>query len=176
MKKQLLSAAFAVTGLLAVASAAHAADGQIDFTGSIIANTCVISGGGGGANFTVNLPKVSASALTTAGSWAGRTPFQIKLTGCSPDQKVSTYFEQGPTVNSDGRLMVDAGGATNVELGLLNDTLGNIAAGAASQNSQLVQITSGNANLNYYVEYYSPNGGATAGAANSRVQYTMTYQ
>ncbi len=177
MKKNILTAALAIAGLASFAGA-HAADGTIEFTGNITANTCVINGGNGGENFTVALPTVSAKTLETAGSTAGRTPFKIALTSCAVDQPVAVFFEAGPTVSlSSGRLIVDAGGASNVELGLLNDTFGAIKAGATSadQNSQTVNIASGKADLNYFVEYHSL-GNATAGAANSRVQYSINYQ
>lgn len=178
MKKVSFGAALtAITGLLLVAPAAHAYDGQIEFTGSLVGTTCTINGGEN--NFTVAMPPVSTTSLATAGAWAGRTPFAIDLSSCDPDTgRVSAYFEPGPTVNlSTGRLIVDTGtdAATNVEIGLLNNDFSAIAAGAASQNSQVVDINSGSATLNYYSQYVSL-GNATAGMANSRVQYTLTYQ
>ncbi|MBO1014694.1 type 1 fimbrial protein [Achromobacter sp. SD115] len=177
MKKNLLTAALAIAGLATFASA-HAADGTIEFTGNITANTCAINGGNGGENFTVALPTVSAKTLETAGATAGRTPFKIALTNCTDDQPVSVHFEGGPTVSQEtGRLTVDAGGANKVELGLLNNSFGEIKAGAAigQQNSQTVTLAGGKADLDYFVEYHSL-GGATAGAANSRVQYSISYQ
>lgn len=167
----------AIATLVLAAPAAHAYDGQIDFTGSLVGTTCTINGGT--PSFTVPMPPVSTTSLATAGSWAGRTPFSINLTDCDPDTgNVSVYFEPGATVNPNtGRLIVDsgAGAATNVEIGLLNSDLTTITAGAANQNSQVVSINSGSATLNYYSQYVSL-GGATAGMANSRVQYTLTYQ
>lgn len=176
MKKHIFSAAFAVAGLVAATSGAYAADGIIDIKGSVVANTCTINGGAANANFSVTLPTVSTTSLSAAGATAGRTPFTLSLTGCT-GSAVSTYFEPGSTVNANGRLIVDAGGATNVDLQLLSDTYQAIKAGAAqgSQNSQQVAISGGNATLNYYVEYYA-TAAATAGAANSRVQYTLVYQ
>ncbi len=177
MKKNLLTAALAIAGLATFASA-HAADGTIEFTGNITANTCVINGGNGGENFTVALPTVSAKTLETAGSTAGRTPFKIALTNCTTDQPVSVHFEGGPTVSqSTGRLIVDAGGATKVELGPLSNSFAEIKAGAANgqQNSQIVMLSGGKADLDYFVEYHSM-GNTTAGAANSRVQYSIAYQ
>lgn len=178
MNKKMLAVAIVTAALAASVSSAQAGDGTIDFTGSIIGTSCIINGGGSAKDFTVALPAVSAETLKTAGSWAGRTPFQIKLSDCSPlTGKVTTYFEPGPTVNNGtGRLTVDRAGA-NVEIGLLNDKFNHIAAGAAPgmQNSQLVDITAGEATLNYFAQYESL-GNATPGAANSRVQYTMIYQ
>lgn len=176
MNKTAFRAALAIS-LLTLAGGAQAADGTIDFTGSVTGSTCTINGGA--TNFSVALPPVSASTLQAAGSWAGRTPFQIKLTGCTPATgQVAAYFESGETVDPQtGRLILDAGGAENVQLALLNGSYQPIKAGAAlgAQNSPYVDIDSGNATLNYYVQYES-NGGATVGPATSRVQYTMTYQ
>lgn len=165
--------------------AAVAADGTITFTGELTAQTCTISGGGGGsASFSVALPKVSTNALATAGSTAGTTPFSISLSGCTPDTgTVHTYFEAGPTTDAaTGRLnLTDAGGgqtnATNVQIELLNSDTSAISAGSAdgSQNSQTATIASGAATLNYFARYYA-TGVSTAGMAGSSVMYTMAYQ
>lgn len=184
-KTSLLPAVAAVAGLIAIAPAAHAVDGKIEFTGSITALTCTINGGGANNNFSVALPPVSTSSLAAVGSTAGRTPFAITLTNCSltgPSHAVTTYFEPGDTVDPvTGQLIVDAGGAQNVQLRLLNSgDNSKIVAGSAngSQNSTPVDLdASGNATLNYFVEYaqYGASG-ATVGAANSRVFYTLTYE
>ena len=183
-KTSLLSTAAAVAGLLVIAPAAHASDGKIEFTGMVTSLTCTINGGGANNNFAVALPPVSTTSLAAVGSTAGRTPFAITLTNCTPtgpQNYVSTYFEPGDTVDPvTGQLIVDTGGATNVQLRLLNSgDYSKIVAGAAtgSQNSTQAELdASGNATLNYYVEYaqYGASG-ATPGKANSRVFYTLTY-
>lgn len=174
-------------GILASMSPAMAADGEIAFTGKVLATTCSIGAGGGATgnkNMTVKLPSVSASALAGAGNVAGRTPFSIVLSGCTGDStKVSTVFEAGDTVDAgSGRLnLVSAGAndtvATNVQINLLNDQQKPIVAGAAGgqQNSQVVTLTDGAATLNYFAEYYA-TGKSTAGSANTRVQYSLDYQ
>lgn len=173
-----MAAAFSV---VAFASSVQAADGTIDFTGIVNGQTCTINGGGAGKNFTVPLPTVATSALATAGEWAGRTQFSIKLTDCVPDSGlVSTRFESGPTVNlGSGSLIIDQAGfgAKNVEIGLLNSDYSKIMVGApeASQNSKSVSMTAGTATLNYFAQYEA-TGVSEPGAANTRVQYTMIYQ
>jgi len=125
------------------------------------------------------LPTVSSSTLATAGQTAGRTPFSIALTNCTPNSgNVHTFFEAGPTTDTTtGNLILNAGGASNVQIGLQNSDFTNITAGAAdaSQNSKSVAIASGSATLNYYAQYIA-TGAATAGAANTSVMYTMAYQ
>lgn len=176
--KMKLIAALALIGA-AASQGAFAADGTITFTGKITAQTCTISGNGGGPNFTVALPTVSASTLATSGATAGRSPFNIALTNCTPDTgTVHTFFEQGPTIDTvTGYLKLDTGGATNVEIQLQNSDFSNIALNQpdSGQNSKTASIQSGSATLNYYAQYVA-TGKAGAGAANSSVMYTMSYQ
>ncbi|WP_175863927.1 fimbrial protein [Burkholderia cepacia] len=176
-----LSLLMAAAGL-AAASSAHASDGTITITGNIIASTCKVSNGSGG-NLTVTLPKIGTNTLAEAASVAGRTPFSVKLDGCTTGgenpTKVGVVFEAGSNVNqSTGRLTLDKGegAATNVEINVLNDQQDPIKVGAmGDQNSQFVDIAAdGKATLNYFAEYYA-TGAATAGAANSKVQYSLTY-
>ncbi len=182
MNQKLLGAAVAAIAAVSAFSAqsALAADGTITFNGTITAQTCTINGNGSGSkDFVVTLPKVSASTLSTAGQTAGRTPFNIALSGCTPDSgAVKTYFEPGSTTDTaTGRLNLNAGGASNVQIGLLNSDFTSIKAGFddASQGSKTAAITSGSATLPYYAEYVA-TGAATAGAANSSVMYTIVYQ
>ncbi|WP_430391745.1 fimbrial protein [Dyella sp. 20L07] len=181
MKKILLSAIIATTGMAALAPTAYAEDGQINFTGKIVGTTCTINGDAAPSTQAVTLPSVSQSSLSVAGSSAGRTPFSIVLSNCAPDTgSVHALFELGQTVNTEtGRLIVDASddSAKNVEIGLLNSKLSHIAAGAAdgSQNTDEVSIAGGKATMNFFAQYESL-GDATGGTANSRVQYTLMYQ
>jgi major type 1 subunit fimbrin (pilin) len=185
LKFSLISSALALAiGALALSPmTAKAADGTITFNGQITGQTCDINGNGtGGKDFTVTLPTVSKQTLAAAGDWAGRTPFNISLSNCSPATgNVATYFEPGASVDlATGNLVVDAGGATNVELQLLNgDTtaiaVGATTGGANSSGSKQVALTAGAATLNYYVQYLAYQGAASEGSVASRVQYTIVY-
>ncbi|KVO47962.1 fimbrial protein [Burkholderia ubonensis] len=173
-----------VSAGLAAASAAHASDGTITFTGNVMASTCKVDNGG---SVDVSLPTVGANTLGAAGSTAGRTPFTLSLTECATGAgnptKVSAVFEAGPTVDqTTGRLMLDAGteerpAAKNVQISVLNDQHKAMQLGAmGNQGSQVIDIASdGTAKLNYFAEYYA-TGKAEAGSANSKVQYSLTYQ
>lgn len=181
IKNKLISAAI-FTSAAITSQFAFAADGTITINGNVTAQTCTINGNGSGSNnFTVTLPSVSASALTTAGDKAGETPFSIALTACTPASgTVHTYFEPGATVNTaTGNLIVAAGGALNVEIGLENGVDSSpIALGAAdtAQNSKTAAIgTDGTATLPYFAQYVA-TGTATPGLANSSVMYTLVYQ
>ncbi|MGO4396161.1 fimbrial protein [Variovorax sp. M-6] len=180
MNHKLLSTLIlASTAMVAQVASAH--DGTITFNGQVTAQTCTINGNGTGAkDFTVTLPSVSTSALAAAGQTAGRTAFNIALSACTPDSgNVHTYFEPGLTTDgATGNLKLDAGGANNVQIGLLNGDFTPIKAGFAdaSQNSKPVSITGGSATLSYYAQYVANGAAAGAGAANSSVLYTLVYQ
>lgn len=181
MNRKLLSVLILASTAMA-AQVASAADGTITFNGEVTSNTCTINGAGSGASdFLVTLPTVSTSALAAAGQSAGRKTFDIALTNCTPDSgNVHTYFEPGVTTDfQTGNLILDAGGANNVQIRLLNgDDFSPIKAGFAdgTQNSKSVAITAGSALLPYAAEYVAVNGAAGAGAANSSVMYTLIYQ
>ncbi|MDC5471891.1 type 1 fimbrial protein [Acinetobacter baumannii] len=178
MKKFIFIAASSLFNITAV----QAADGTITINGLVTDNTCTIDTGD--KNLTVNLPTVSSQSLKNAGDVAGRTPFQINLTNCASVGKVATYFEPGATVDfNTGRLLNQAtsGAAANVNIQLLgsnNAVIPVIAKGAsgAQDNSQWVNVSAGgNADLNYYAEYYA-TGASTAGTVTSQVKYTIIYQ
>ncbi|MXN80190.1 type 1 fimbrial protein [Burkholderia sp. 4701] len=182
MKTKLISALLLV-GAATVSQVASAADGTITFNGSITAQTCKIDGNGSGSNnFNVPLLNVGTSSLAAAGQTANTTPFNISLTACTPASgNVHAYFEPGPTVNTaTGNLLLAPGGATNVEIRLLNKDANyspiKLGAADASQNSKSVAISAaGTALLEYYAQYYA-TGAATAGAATSSVMYSLVYQ
>lgn len=183
MKK--IALALAVTTLSI--SLAHAADGTISITGTVTDKTCNIATPAG-KNFTVALPTVSKQTLAITGDVAGRTPFTINLDKCS-EGKVATYFEPGANVDfNTGRLNNATGSAKNVQVQLLgnNNSFIPITAinssqiqgtkGAGTQtNSQLIDVSNGKADLNYYAEYYA-TGASTAGNIATSVQYTIIYQ
>lgn len=172
-------AALTVAAAATLPTVSHAADGTININGNIGTQTCTINGNGtGGKDFTVKLPKVSTTALATGGSTAGRTPFKIGLTNCSPASgNVYTHFEPGTTVNSTtGQLLNATGTAKNVEVGLLNGDATNISVGKADENSAAVALKNGAADLPYYAQYVATGGAAGQGSVNTSVMYSIMYQ
>lgn len=162
--------------------AAFASDGTINFTGKITDQTCKISSPNG-KDLTVTLPTVAASSLSTVGEVAGRVQFAINLSGCKEGQ-VATYFEPGATVDlNSGRLNNQAAdnAAKDVQIQLLGDNLNFLPVlpydgQQAQANSQWVPVSKdGNANLNYYAEYYATGAKVTAGAVSTSVKYTLIY-
>lgn len=174
-----------IAGLLVAAAvlpgAAFASDGTITFTGRVSSQTCTIGGNGGtSSSFTVTLPAVSTSALSGTVTAAGRTPFSIRLSGCSTATgNAAVYFEPGATIDAaTGRLINGASStpAGNVQIALSNADMSAITLGAAagSQNSQQVALASGAATLNYSAEYVA-TGTVTSGNVSTSVVYSVVY-
>ena len=173
----------AVASVAALPTSAAATDGQINFTGKVVAQTCQVNGAGVGAQATlptVALPQVMAPTLLANGAVAGNTPFSIAITNCdSALSTVATQFSGSNIDTTTGALKNTAtGGANNVQLQLLNDDSSVIAlngATASAQNSKSATLSSGAATLNYIAQYRSL-GNASAGPVASNVQFTMIYQ
>lgn len=164
--------------LLAAAqvNAAEASDGTISFTGNIAAQTCAVSVNGGGSSETVTLPKVAAGVLNNAGAIAGNTRFTLALSNCSATTgDVYAYFEQGASVNSNGRL-INTGSAKNVDLQLLDSNNKPINVGSTDQDSApaTVALTNGAGTLTYSAQYYATSA-AEAGDVASTVNYSINY-
>lgn len=191
MKK--IRARILVASVIAAAAspAAFAADGTITFTGRITGQTCTIAGNGGASDFTVALPPIGAAALNADGNAAGRTAFNITLSGCTPETgNVAVHFEAGTNTDlTTGRLRNAAvaqaatddaaavNPAGNVQIGVLNANFTPVAIGSVgeAQNSQSVALASGAATLQYYAQYVATGGAATAGAVTTTAQYSIQY-
>lgn len=163
-------------------NAANAADGSINFNGSLMAQTCTITVEGkiSPAAATVTLPTVSTSLLNAPGKTAGRTNFEIELSNClGAATNAVAYFEIGDDVDSASGQLYNRGDAANVRLQLRDNTVagGVIKAGDSSQltSSTRVPISSGSAVLPYAVEYIA-TGVAIAGNVTSSVTYSINYQ
>jgi major type 1 subunit fimbrin (pilin) len=178
MSKRLLSTALLATLGLAFVPGAQAVDGTITFNGAVTDLTCTVTVNGTSGS-TVTLPTVSQSALAGAGAVAGQTPFNIALSGCSTSMtKAATYFEAGPDVTADGRLVNTAGvaKADNVEVELAYSDDSQVVVGQAAPTSGpgVATVSAGAATLNYYARYYATDV-AGSGAVSSTVQFSMIY-
>ena len=91
--------------LVMIAVNAHAADGQVEFTGSINDNACTITGGALKTSVDMGQVRVSDFA-STVGSTAGATPFSISLENCSATtlKNVSIKFSGQQSATDDSVL------------------------------------------------------------------------
>lgn len=176
MKKTLLFAAVGpVAALVLTSSAAHAADGTLNFTGNITANTCVINASA--PDLTIALGDVPASALATPGQRAGEAAFQMVLSGCTGGStKVAAKFESGIVDAATGHLPLDATStARNVQVAVYDATDVDNKFGQEPPASAYQTLSGGAATLNYN-GWYVATGAATVGTANANATYTLSYQ
>ena len=190
LKSNLLASALAVAcGALAFAPSANAADnGTITINGQVLTNTCNVNGGT--SSFTVNLPDVQTSALTTNGIGAygaSATAFALNLTGCpvyATAIKVGAQFYSATNADAavTGGLKNGTGYATGVDVQLLDSssnpfTIGTAApAGNGNVTDQVAVSSTGTATLNYTAQYYVASATPTAGSMSTSVQYVINYQ
>ena len=164
------------TSLLAIAviapMSAQASDGTITFVGGVGPSTCSVSTG----SFTVTLPTLSTTALTTAATTAGHTPFSVDLTACSLVAGATMYFEAGANVNTTNGRLNNTGNATNVQIQIRNSDGSVVDASKASgtQGTTVVAVASNTATMRYAANYYA-TGVAGAGNVASAVTYSVVY-
>ncbi|WP_123725577.1 fimbrial protein [Pseudomonas protegens] len=174
----------------ATAQAVTASDGQIDFEGKLVTETCHVFLPDASNKYPledtdplksfVTLPTLSTSALARAGSVAGETRFTIALSRCSGTFKTAAVlFEPGHTVDPTSGNLKNSGSATNVQLQLIDAANGNaIKAGSASQISATTRFainSEGEAELPYAVQYYA-QAATGPGTVVSSVTYSINYQ
>ena len=190
MKKLFIAAS--ILAAFAGMNAQAASTGTIYFNGELTATTCNVVVDNQAADATIQLPTVGTNQLTEAGQTAGETSFNMALSDCKGTLKTaSAFFENGTTVDTNGRLKNTSTGApatateeaksaaTLVSLQLLDG--GNngapIVVGNSSQvaNNAYADIATGSATLPYSVRYYA-DGATTPGLVKSQVVYSIQYK
>jgi major type 1 subunit fimbrin (pilin) len=183
VNKTILSLALgAGLGIVAAPQAASATDGTLYFHGTIEESTCIVTGGagtdGGVGNVNVTLPTIEKSALPD-GSRAGDTPFELILGGdstCTNGKVAKLWFEtaQSPLINPTTGNLKNSGGATNVEVGLLNDSKAAINL-YTNSNPSKATIVGNTGTLKYWAQYVATGGDAGAGSVETSVVYSVAY-
>ncbi|EPB5915902.1 fimbrial protein [Citrobacter amalonaticus] len=187
-----------------LSTGALASNGTINFTGTVVASACdtdvTVSYTGGSYTSTagvvtaqIDLPDTTPASLSTVGSYAGHTPFSIKLTNClagttSPNN-VYTRFVSGQTAPGDSNVLANtasSGAATNVGIAILrpdNQTQININAdrlsspGAVDAGAAL-PVSTGSADsvtLNYVAAYKALGASVGTGDVAARTQFEIVY-
>jgi major type 1 subunit fimbrin (pilin) len=173
MKKNLI--AVAVLAASAISSAAFAADGTVNFTGSITDIACTVDTTS--LNQIVDLGKVSKTAFTADSKTAGAKDFSLILKNC-PETVTSAMVrfdgQQVPGDNSVLALSDAADKATNVGI-QLTDNQNNVIN--LYQNSAAYNLTTDVNTLKFVAKYYATGTGADVGvgSANAVTDFTIIY-
>ncbi|MBB3227645.1 major type 1 subunit fimbrin (pilin) [Luteibacter sp. Sphag1AF] len=160
-------------------------DGTIEFTGALSTSTCLIEGHPPGQNLAkkdVPLGGVEVGKLTAVGSTAGDRGFNITIGGandltCEDGKMARVGFDvTSPLLDTvTGRLNIDGGQdtASNVQIEVINQDDGT-PIHMFTDRSHPVEIRNHQAIIPLIARYHSL-GAATAGAANSRIGFNVTY-
>lgn len=187
MKKILLGltilSAFAAAG--AQAETTIGARGNINFTGSINADSCTVRSPGAsssGANMLVDMGPVSAKTLGTeaqpATSTGGITSIAKNIdmqVECASGTKVA--LKLAPT-NTSGKGIAVTGGAQNVQIMLVsNDTTLDFTSGTATLDAPYADGTINVPLTAYYTRKAGAEvGDVVGGQANATVAYELSYE
>lgn len=159
------------------AAPALAADGQINFVGSITDTACTVTNSPSNP-LTVTLGTVSRTSLDgAAGKTAAPTDFKIALTGCpaSLNGHTANVKFDGVSANSDNsalKLTQDTGVATGVGIQITDSTGAVVPLYTPSSTYNLV---TGDNSLDFVARYLSLGSAVTAGPANSTSNFTIIY-
>lgn len=174
MKTKFLLTLLSVSALSA--ANVYAADGQINFTGTITDEACTVT------NNTTNplnvaLGTVSKNAFTGAGSTAAPTKFTIALTDCPATVTSATVKFDGTSANSGNtalQLTQESGVATNVGVQISDSSNVVIPLYTASK---AYALSTGANNLDFIARYFAlaDTDSITSGPANSTSQFTIVY-
>lgn len=174
MKKNVIVVTLAAVSILSSVST-FAADGKVNFKGSIIDSACVVTNTPE-APLDVTLGSVSKGAFTAAGDTAAATKFTLKLSSCPATvTKASVKFD-GTAAGGDNNILAlttETGVATGVGIQIQDSSNAVLPLSTASASYPLVDT--GENNLDFTARYISTAATVTAGPANAVASFTVAY-
>lgn len=177
MKKSLLISALMATFTILTPST-FAADGTVNFTGSIIDNACIVDIGPGNT-LTVPLGKISATSFTAAGTTSAATKFTLKLRTC-PSNTTATVKFDGVTSGDNKILALTESPDMAKGLGIqISDKDGTIVPIAGNSGNYPLEKGEAEAdvtnNLDFIARYIATAETVTAGRADATASFTINY-
>ena len=158
----------------AFSALSHAADGTINFTGTITDAACTVTPGT--ANQTVTMGTVSSTALANVGDTAAPTRFDIVLTNCPATATSAVVKFDGPTDGNNSSLIAltsGAGTAEGVAIGVYEgDAATLIPVGSRSVSKPLSPVA--DTTFNFFAKYVA-TAPVVAGSGNAVSDFTVIY-
>lgn len=163
---------------LGACNTAQAADGTINFTGSILDSGCTVDTGS--ASQTVDLGRLAKSSFTGAGSTAGSARFDIVVSEC-PDtvQSAAVTFDGSADPTNPSLLALTTGADTASGVGVaLYEVNGStlIPMHTASRYLTLDTSTGTSNTLSFVAKYMATAEAVSAGQADASTSFTIVYQ
>lgn len=158
-------------GLLPV-GISHASDGEINVTGKITDNTCVVST----RDMMVDMGKVDSQVFIN-GKTKGlpSTPFTINLKGCNGIAPgVSVGFFGKSDANKPDIYALDEGGATGIGIQIMDNDKTQIPVNRLSKSYPL-DATATDIALQFYALYTADGAVVQPGRADTSVTFLLRY-
>jgi len=173
MKKNVIG--LAVLSCLFAAGAANAADGTINFTGSVLATACTVNAQT--ATQSVELGSVDASGFTSAGKVAGATRFNITLASC-PDTitKTSVKFDGTPDATNSSLLALTSGQtATGLAVAIYEADGTTLIPMQTASAAKDIPTDATSTTMTFIAKYMSTAATVGAGTAAASTSFTIAY-
>ncbi|MCU6317027.1 fimbrial protein [Klebsiella aerogenes] len=171
----LLFATGSLLGGLALSGVAQAADGQINVTGNIVANTCNISIDD--RNKTVNMGTVSSKQFLHGSTTAFPKEFTLSLVDCGPAAEGMTIgFHGAQDANRHDLLALDSdsAGASGIGIALLDANKAPIPINTQTSTYPL-QANTDLMVLHFFAQYTANGASVAAGKANATATFDFIY-
>ncbi|EIR1700693.1 fimbrial protein [Escherichia coli] len=163
-----------VTAITGITLTAHATDGTINFTGSILDSACTVN-----SDSVVNLGQISKSSLSRKGDVAASTHFTIELENCPSSVKSASVKFDGVADANDTNILALAHGQTAKGVGIaLYENDGVTPVPLSMQSKPLTFDTSSlkHNEIEFVAKFKATGDDITAGTANASSNFTITYQ
>ncbi len=149
-------------------------DGQLNFSGRITNNTCIVSPDS--KEFSVDLGKVASKQFVSGGG-SEYKHFVIKLESCgSTVDYLTVHFNGTPDSKNSELLAITSGAAaaSGIGIGIYNQDMSLIPLGDESAKFKLTP-NQASASLDFYARYIGNGNAIVPGAANSSATFILTY-
>ncbi|AXF61523.1 fimbrial protein [Leclercia sp. LSNIH6] len=173
MKKNLLAVALMATSVFA--TSAIAADGAVNFTGTITDAACTVDADS--LNQSVILGNISRNAFKAAGDISGTKGFKLVLKDCPDTVKGAVVrFDGEQAAGDNGILALTAGEKTAKEVGIQITDAQNKVVPLYTDSSVYSLTSTGPNTLSFRAGYIALSDKVTVGEANAVTQFTIVYQ
>lgn len=176
MKSKIFNVIHLLVGIcIVISKIADAHDGQVNITGSIQSNTCIVDTDS--KNMTVSMGSVSSKQFYEAGATSAAQKFTIKLIKCGDAATAVKVTFRGTSDGRDPRLLALDGGtgsASGMGIAILDLNRQPVALNTQSVN---YAITPGalTVSLDFYAEYKANGAAVNAGDANATATFVLDY-
>lgn len=175
---KLVRCLLAVAVVNGVSFSASAADGTINFTGSILDSACTVNSSSNAQ--TVNLGNIQRTAFKASGDVAAATRFDIILENCPDTVKSASVKFDGTANAANNNILALNNGQTAKGVGVaFFEADGVTAIPLSTQSAQMTLDNSEETNRNvmsFVAKYQATQASVDAGTANATSDFTIVYQ